>query len=87
MIRDGCYLCLYLVKTEDHNRTFGGFYSKRLKSVSVDNWIRDEKAFIIQLDDRKIFKVQDADKANFYWSSGILHIGNGCDFAIYDNFN
>lgn len=42
---------LYLVKTEEYNRTFGGFYSVRFKSVSDDNYIRDEKAFILQLDE------------------------------------
>jgi hypothetical protein len=42
---------LYLIKTEEHKRTFGGYYSVRMKSVSIDNYIKDEKAFIIQLDD------------------------------------
>ena len=42
---------LYLIKTEEHKRTFGGYYSVRMKSVNINTDIRDEKAFIIQLDD------------------------------------
>ena len=73
------------MKTSEHNRTFGGFYSVKLKSVSEGNYIRDEKAFIIQLDDRKIFKIRDAEYANYYNSPGyILEIG-GFDIWILDN--
>ncbi len=42
---------LYLIKTEEHKRTFGGYYSVRMKSVNAGGNIKDEKAFIIQLDD------------------------------------
>jgi hypothetical protein len=47
--------------------------------------IRDDKAFIIQVDDRKIFKVRNAGSANYYYSSLTLEIGD--DIRIADNCN
>ncbi len=46
----------------------------------------DKHAFIIQLDDQKIFKVNVTANANYYDPSYLLAIG-GSDIYIADNCN
>ena len=90
---------LYLIKTEEHNRTFGGYFSVELlphNNVDDDDddddyphgeFIEDANSFIIQLDDQKLFKVRETSEANFYYSEQILRIGGGNDIMISDNCN
>ncbi len=51
-----------------------------------NSYNEDKHAFIIQLDDQKIFKVKITANANYYRSSELLMIG-GSDICIYDNCN
>jgi hypothetical protein len=55
---------------------------------SGDNtYSNDPHAFMIQLDDCKIFKVRNSKCANSYWNSWILCIGGGGDIALNNNCN
>ena len=78
---------LYVIQTEQHNRTFGGYLSVKLSSANQDKYNEDTIAFIIQLDDQKIFKVNNTANANYYNSGWILAIAGGGDIAISDNCN
>ena len=42
---------LYVIRTEQHNRTFGGYFKIKMIKSSNDTRINDKDAFIIQIDD------------------------------------
>ena len=76
---------MYIIKSE-HDRTFGGYCSVKLQP-SKSGYFEDKLAFMIQLDDQKLFKVNKTGSANYYNSSIILSIGGANDIYIADNCN
>jgi hypothetical protein len=75
-----------LINTQ-HDRTFGGYLSVGLLPSKEGSFYEDKHAFIIQLDDQKIFKVNVTAKANYYYSPVLLYIGGEGDILIQDNCN
>jgi len=79
---------LYVIRTEEqYNRTFGGYFKINMIKSSDGTKINDKDAFIIQIDDLKIFKVKDTASANRYFSNYMLVMGGGADIGIYNNCN
>ncbi len=54
-----------------------------MKPENEGKLVRDQEAFIIQLNDEKIFKVENPDKAMWYYKGYLLCIGTGFDICIY----
>lgn len=75
-----------IVKSKDYGRLFGG-YTTKTWNAAVDNYVKDEDAFIFSLTHGEKHSCKNPAQAICTWVSYHLIFGGGHDFCLYDNCN
>ena len=73
-----------LIKTKK-NRRFG-HYMEQIVNIKNDNYTKDEKAFLFNLDNLKKYDVKKPEYAMYYLTSHGPCFGQGCDLVLCDKF-